>query len=171
VRWPGIVLAVLIEGCTAAGIEPARLESPIQTGSIAPAPADVGEAARGELRKVQSKAVEEARRPVRAFLAEKGANCASPKLKEAAAKVTDMATAVATAMQPEYANMLDAGATVLDVADGAKRKGCARDAKELYDFVLRNFSGLGYAELRERATVGIRELKIKGQPGAAAASG
>ena len=73
-----------------------------------------------------------------------------------------MATAVATAMQPEYANMLDAGAAVLDVADGAKKKGCARDARELYDFVLRNFSGLGYAELRERATVGIKDLRAHG---------
>ena len=82
-----------------------------------------------------------------------------------------MATAVATTMKPEYATMLDAGAAVLDVADGAKKKGCARDARELYDFVLRNFSGLGYAELRERATVGIRELKSKGQPGTTAASG
>ena len=54
-RWPGIVLALLIGGCAAAGIEPARLESPIQTGSIAPPPADAGEAARGELRKVQTR--------------------------------------------------------------------------------------------------------------------
>ncbi len=75
---------------------------------------------------------------MRAFLAEKGADCASPKLKEAA-KVTDTATAVAATMKPEYAAMLEAGAAVLDVADGAKKKGCARNARELYDFVLRNF--------------------------------
>jgi hypothetical protein len=50
---------------------------------------------------------------------------------------------------------------VLDVADGAKRKGCARDARALYDFVLKNFSGLGYAALRERATVGIRDLQAR----------
>jgi hypothetical protein len=170
VRRLWIVLALLTGGCASAGIESAALQQPLQTGSVAP-PADVGEAARGELRKVQSKAVEEARRPVHAFLAEKGANCASPKLKEAVSRVRETATAVAATMKPEYTTMLDAGAAVLDVADGAKKKGCARDARELYDFVLRNFAGLGYAELRERATVGIRELKSRGQPGATAASG
>ena len=156
-----IMLALLLGGCANAGVEPAALDSQIQTGSIA-SPIDAGEAARGELRKVQSKAVEEARRPVRAFLAEKGADCASPRLKEAIRKVTETAGAVAATMKPDYAAMLEAGAAVLDVADGAKRKGCARDAQVLYDFALKNFAGLGYAALRERATVGIRELRSKG---------
>ena len=164
-----IVLALLLGGCANAGLEPAALQQPLQTGSIA-APVDAGEAARGELRKVQHKAVEDARRPARAFLAEKGTDCTSPRLKEAVSKVTDTANAVAAAMRPDYATMLEAGATVLDVADGAKKKGCVRDARELYEFVLRNFAGLGYAELRERATVGIRELKSKEQPGTRAAS-
>jgi hypothetical protein len=73
-------------------------------------------------------------------------------------------------MKPDYAAMLEAGAAVLDVADGAKKKGCGRDARELYDFVLKNFAGLGYAELRERATVGIRDLESKSQLGIRAAS-
>jgi hypothetical protein len=164
------MLALLLGGCTSAGVEPAALEQPLQTGSIAP-PVDAGEAARGELRKVQHKAVEEARRPVRAFLSEKSADCASPKLKDAVNKVTETANAVAATMKPEYTSMLEAGGAVLDVADGAKKRGCARDAKQLYDFVLRNFAGLGYAELRARATVGIREIKSKDQPAARAASG
>jgi hypothetical protein len=169
VRRLGIMLALLAGGCANAGLESAALDQPLQTSSIA-APADVGEAARGELRKVQHKAVEDARRPVRAFLAEKSADCTSPRLKEAASRVTDTASAVAAAMRPEYATMLEAGAAVLDVADVAKRKGCARNARELYEFVLRNFSGLGYAQLRERATVGIRELRSKDRPGTRAAS-
>jgi len=147
-------------GCANLGIEPAALDSQVQTASIAP-PADVGETARGELRKVQHKAVEDARRPVQAFLADKGADCTSAKLKEAVSKVTETASAFAAAMRTDYAAMLEAGAAVLDVADGAKRKGCARDARALYDFVLKNFSGLGYAALRERATVGIRDLQAR----------
>jgi len=51
---------------------------------------------------------------------------------------------------------------VLDVADGARKRGCTRHAKTLYDFVLRNFAGLGYAELRERATAGLKELRARG---------
>ena len=111
-----ITFALLLGACANAGIEPAGLESPIQTGSVAP-PADANEAARGELRKVQHKAVEESRRPVRVFLAEKSTDCTSPRLKEAVHKVTETAAAVAATMKPEYASMLQAGAAVLDVAD------------------------------------------------------
>ena len=165
-----ITFALLLGACANAGIEPAGLESPIQTGSVAPS-ADANEAARGELRKVHHKAVVEARRPVRVFLAEKSTDCTSPRLKEAVHKVTETAAAVAATMKPEYASMLEAGAAVLDVADGAKKKGCAQNARELYEFVLRNFAGLGYAELRERATVGIREIKSKSPPGAREVAG
>jgi hypothetical protein len=50
---------------------------------------------------------------------------------------------------------------VLDVADGAMKRGCTRHAKGLYEFVLRNFAGLGYAELRERATAGLKDLRAR----------
>jgi hypothetical protein len=160
VRRLWIILALFLWGCASAGVEPAALDSQMQTGSTTP-PSDAGEAARGELRKVQHKAVEEARKPVQAFLAEKGTDCTSPRLKEAVQKVTDTAIAMASTMKPEYGAMLEAGAAVLDVADGAKRKGCARNARELYDFVLKNFAGLGYAALRERATVGIKDLQAR----------
>lgn len=165
-----MTFALLLGGCANAALEPAQLESPVQTGSIGQ-PLESGGGVRGELRKVQHKGIEDARRPVRTFLAEKGGDCASPRLKEASSKVTDMATALAAGMRADYATMLEAGAVVLEVADGAKLKGCAREARELYDFVLRTFSGLGYAELRQRATVGIRELRGKEQAGAGASSG
>ena len=65
-------------------------------------------------------------------------------------------------MRPDYPATLEAGSAVLDVADAATKRGCARHAKKLYDFVIRNFAGLGYAELRERATAGIKDLRTKG---------
>jgi hypothetical protein len=66
-------------------------------------------------------------------------------------------------MRPNYLATLEAGAAVPDVADAATKRGCARHAKALYDFVIRNFAGLGYAELRERAaTTGIKDLRAKG---------
>lgn len=157
-----ITLALTLGACANAGIEPAALEPPVQTGSVT---ADAGAGARGEIRKVQHKAVEEALRPAKAFLAEKSADCSSPRLKEAASKITETATALAAGMRAEYETMLEAGGAVLDVADGAKRRGCAQKALGLYEFVLKHFSGLGYAELRERATVGIREVKSKSQIG------
>jgi hypothetical protein len=160
-RRPWTVLALLVGGCTGAGIETAALDAPLQTGSIAP-PTEAAETAHGGLRKVQHKAVEEARRSLRAFLADPGADCSSPKLQEAVRRVSDTASALAAAMRPDYGATLEAGAAVLDVADGAKKRGCTRHAKALYDFALRNFAGLGYAELRERATAGLKDLRAKG---------
>jgi len=160
-RRSGIVLALLLGGCAGVGVEPAALEAPTQTGSIVP-PIGTAETAHGEVHKVQYKAVEEARRPLRALLADKSADCSSPKLKEAVRNVRETTAALAAAMRPDYLAMLEAGAAVLDVADSANKRGCARDAKELYDFVVRRFSGLGYAELRERATTGIKSLRTKG---------
>jgi len=160
-RRSGIVLALLLGGCAGAAIEPAALKAPIERGSIAP-PNHAAETAHSELHKVQQKAVEEARRPLRAFLADKSADCSSPNLKEAESKVRETVTVLAAAMRPDYLAMLEAGAAVLEVADSANKRGCDRDAKELYDFVVRNFAGLGYAELRQRATAGIKRVRAKG---------
>jgi len=170
VRVLCITLALLVGACANAGIEPAALEAPIQTGSVT-APADAAAGSRGEIRKVQHKAVEEALRPAKAFLAEKNADCLSPRLKEAASRITETAAALAAGMRAEYETMLEAGGAVLDVADGAKRRGCAQKARDLYEFVLKHFSGLGYAELRERASVGIREVKSKSQTGSLGSPG
>ena len=159
-RRPWIALALLIGGCAAAGIETAALNPPLQTGSVAPA-TEAADPAHGELRKVQHKAVEEARRPLRAFLSDQTADCSSPKLQEAVRRVSDTASAFAAAMRPDYAATLEAGAAVLDVADGAMKRGCTRHAKALYEFVLRKFAGLGYAELRERATAGLKDLRAR----------
>jgi hypothetical protein len=169
-RRSWIVLALLLSGCANAGGETAAADAAVETGSIAPH-TEAGEAVRGELRKVQHKAVAEARKPLAAFLAEKTSNCASPKLKEAMSRITDTTTALAAAMRPEYAAMLDAGTVALEVADSAKKKGCTREARRLYDFVLKNFAGLGYAELRDRATSGLRELKSRNEPGIKSATG
>src|SRR5439155_12642921 len=49
VRRLWIILALCLWGCANAGVEPAALDSQVQTGSIVPP----GETARGELRKVQ----------------------------------------------------------------------------------------------------------------------
>ena len=87
-RRPWIALALLVAGCAGAGIETAALDPPLQTGSVAPS-TEAADTAHGDLRKVQHKAVEEARRPLRAFLSDQSADCSSPKLQEAARRVSD----------------------------------------------------------------------------------
>jgi hypothetical protein len=155
-----IPFALVFSGCASVGIEPANLVPSVETGSIAAV--GPGEAGRPALSKSQQRAVDDARRPLQDFLAEKGDNCSSPKLKEAVSRTTDTASAMATSMKPDYGVMLAVGAALLDVADAAKSRGCSRDAKALYDFVLKNYGGLGYAALRDRAATGIKELHGKG---------
>ena len=99
---------------------------------------------------------------MRAFLAEKGADCTSPKLKEAVSKV--METAVGRGVDDEAGICFHARGRRRRARRRGRRKtkGCAHNARELYDFVLRNFAGLGYAALRERATVGIKDFGHNG---------
>jgi hypothetical protein len=161
-RRPRIGLALLMGGCAGSGLEPAALKASVETSSVAP-PAAAAATARGEWQRAEQRALDEARRPLAAFLADHGADCSSAKLQEAVRGVTETAVALGTAMRPNYPATLEAGAAVLDVADGAKKRSCTRQAKQLYDFVLHNFAGLGYAQLRERATSGLKDLRAKGE--------
>jgi hypothetical protein len=158
-RW-AILLFSVTSGCANYGLEATALNTPTETGSIVPK-TDLADAARGNLRSAQHRAFDEVRRPMRLFLAEKERNCNSPRLREARFRATETASGMAAAMKPAYGVMLEAGSAVLDVADAAKTKGCNTDATELYQFVLKNYVGLGYAALRDRATTGIRGLREK----------
>jgi hypothetical protein len=156
-----IILALLLGGCAGTGAEPEADAEPVATGSIAPA-AHAAFVPSTHLRPEQQRAIDKTRKPLQAFLAEKGSNCGSPKLREASARATDVATAMASAMRPEYEALLAAGSVALDVADAARSRGCHAQAKRLYEFVLKNYSGLGYAALRDRASAGAKALRGAG---------
>lgn len=156
-----ITIILLLCGCASTGIEQEAMTQSMATGSIAP-PADAAVAAGGRLSENQRRAIDQTRKPLQAFLSEKASNCSSPKLREASTRATDVATAMASTMRPEYDALLAAGSVVLDVADGARSRGCHPQAKRLYEFVLKNYSGLGYAALRERATAGAKALHAQG---------
>lgn len=153
-----IILALALGGCAGTGFEPEATTEAVATASIAPS-AGAAVTARGKLREGQQRAMDQTRKPLQAFLADKGSTCSSPQLEEASSRATDLATAMASAMRPEYEALLAAGAAVLDVADAAKSRGCQPQAKRLYEFVLKNYSGLGYAALRDRASAGTRGLR------------
>jgi hypothetical protein len=160
-RRLSIILALLLCGCAGTGVEQETMADAVVTGSLAPS-ADAAVAANAKLRDDQQRAIDKTRKPLQAFLAEKGNNCSSSKLRDAASRATDVATAMASTMRPEYEALLAAGSVVLDVADAARSRGCHAQAKRLYDFVLKNFSGLGYAALRDRAATGARDLRAEG---------
>ena len=87
-----------------------------------------------------------------------GADCSSPDLVTARNNVV----ATASVVDPQRFDLdriFAAGSWILDVADGAKRHGCADTARYLYDAVISTYVGGGYAALRERARIGIDDLR------------
>jgi hypothetical protein len=86
-------------------------------------------------------------------------NCNGPELDEA----TETATAaVSLSQRHELGIRISAGGQLLSVADTAKSKGCMQQARAIYDEVLRVFAGGAYAGLRDRAMIGIQDLRTKG---------
>ena len=86
-------------------------------------------------------------------------NCDGPELDEA----TEAANAaVSLSQRHELGVRMAAGGQLLSVADAAKSKGCVQQARAIYDEVLRVFAGGAYASLRDRATIGIQDLRTKG---------
>jgi hypothetical protein len=156
-RRLAIALLSVLSGCADLGI---AMSGPAETGSLAPLSVPA-ETQAPPLSQPQRRALDDVRRPMRTFLAEREPNCNSAKLKEAKLKATETAGGMAAAMKPDYQVMVEAALAVLDVADAARTKGCAAVASELYQYVLKNYSGLGYATVRERAAAGIRGLPAK----------
>ena len=88
-----------------------------------------------------------------------GWNCDGPELDEA----TEAANrAVSLSQKHELGIRMAARGQLLSVADAAKSKGCVQQARAIYDEVLRVFAGGAYASLRDRATIGIQDLRTKG---------
>lgn len=54
---------------------------------------------------------------------------------------------------------IETGSAVLTIADGFKSTGCTKRARFLYDGVIKVYTGLAYGALRDRAKIGIDDLR------------
>lgn len=63
---------------------------------------------------------------------------------------------------PTLENQQLAASLLLDVADAAAEKGCLEYARGLYRGVIREYIGTGYAAHRQRAEVGLGDLRAQG---------
>jgi len=92
--------------------------------------------------------------PLDAFLAGPRGDCKSKSLGEAAASA--MYVGIAT----DDLSLRQQGAGwVLDVADGAADHGCPDLARKLYRHVIETYIGWGYAAHRQRAEIGLADLR------------
>ena len=95
--------------------------------------------------------------PLAAFLKEDPRKCNSPALQ----KAVNSSLQIGGGLDTKYGtpDLKEIGAIMLDVADAAHDAGCAKIARQLYDFVVGLFSGPGYSALRQRAGLGISDLQ------------
>ena len=84
-------------------------------------------------------------------------SCDSPTLRTARFTVLNTANSITPALGPDAP--LQAGSWVLDVADGVKARGCKEAARGLYAKVVSTYVGTGYARLRDRAMLGMADLR------------
>lgn len=97
-----------------------------------------------------------ARKPLDDFLADPGATCASRPATLASLSAMHLIGSVDAKQSLKLRFAL--GSTALEIAEGLNTKGCAKDAREIYDLVIATFLGTAYAALRQRALVGIADL-------------
>ena len=96
--------------------------------------------------------------PYVAWTAETPPLCTSPTLK----KAQDSVLFFANRLNPRengFSTVVEAGGWVLDVADGARDRGCKKEARSLYDSVISIYTGTAYSSLRQRAQIGIDDLR------------
>ncbi len=96
--------------------------------------------------------------PLNEWEAEASPSCASPNLTRAQSSVLAAIDVFAAENHgPDVAT--DAGTWMLTVADAARDHGCKQVARRLYDTVIATYTGSAYAALRQRAQIGIDDLR------------
>ncbi len=97
-------------------------------------------------------------RPLALWQQETPPSCSSPTLEKASAS----ARMTASMLNPERHGLdtaIEGGSWVLEVADAAREHGCKKVARGLYDAVIATYTGAAYAALRQRAQIGIDDLR------------
>jgi hypothetical protein len=78
------------------------------------------------------------------------------------AKARSLVLAAAGMPAPEEQGLdvvIEGGSWVLEVADAARQHRCTKVARDLYDTVIATYTGSAYAALRQRAQIGIEDLR------------
>ena len=115
-----------------------------------------------ELKDANARILDLIRKPLSRFTHETPPRCDSENLRKSVANALNVVETIESReikMDPE--EQLDLAATIVDVADAARKAGCNKEARAVYDYVIAVFVGSGYAALRQRAEIGIQDLSTR----------
>ena len=112
-----------------------------------------------ELEEANARMLDLIRKPLSLFTSESPPRCDSENLRKAVANALNMVETIESrkiTMDPK--EQLNLATTIVDVADAARKAGCNKEARAVYDYVIAVFVGSGYGALRQRAEIGIQDL-------------
>ena len=112
-----------------------------------------------QLKDANARILDLIRKPLARFTNESPPRCDSENLRNAVANALNVVETIETRkieMDPE--EQVNLGTAIVDVADAARKAGCSKEARAIYDYIVAVFVGSGYAALRQRAEIGIQDL-------------
>jgi seryl-tRNA synthetase len=117
------------------------------------------EASQKELEEANARIFDLIRKPLSDFTNESPPRCESENLRKSVANALNVVETVESReFKFDPKEQLNLGSTIVDVADAARKAGCNKEARAVYDYVIGVFVGSGYAVLRQRAESGIQDL-------------
>jgi predicted nuclease with TOPRIM domain len=120
------------------------------------------EESRKEFEAANARMLDLIRKPLSHFTNESPPRCDSENLRKSVANALNVVETIESRkIQMDPKEQLNLGATIVDVADAARKAGCNKEARAVYDYVIAVFVGSGYAALRQRAEIGIQDLSTR----------
>ena len=118
------------------------------------------EALQKELDDTNEELIAIVRQPLSDFIKESPPACDSRNLGKTSGNALHLSKLVERgAIDLSAKHRLDLGSTIVDIADAALKAGCKEEARALYDYVIAVFVGGNFASIRQRAQIGIEDLR------------
>ena len=153
-------ILLLLIGCALAAFHPS--DASAQSASKLEELQRQLEESQKELEEANARILDLIRKPLSRFRNESPPRCDSENLRKSVTNALNVVETIESRkikMDPK--EQLNLGATIVDVADAARKAGCNKEARAVYDYVIAVFVGSGYAELRQRAEIGIQDLSTR----------
>ena len=153
-------ILLLLTGCALAAFHPSGASA--QSSSKLEELQKQLEESQKELKEANARILDLIRKPLSRFINESPPRCDSENLRKSVANALNVVETIESRkIKMDSEEQLNLGATIVDVADAARKAGCNKEARAVYDYVIAVFVGSGYAALRQRAEIGIKDLSTR----------